>query len=154
MSDKNKKPDFFSKAPEGTEKAVIDLLDQCEREDDAIRNYNVAIWKRNENYWESIQNIFWSENLNDWISIGENGVSTGIVDDTGQTGNDSGPLYDYVINFYRAHGESIVAALSQAVPYWEAFPDDADNPNDICTAKARTKLALIIQKHNKAKLKL
>jgi len=153
MPENSNHSDLFKGAPEGTSAAIIDLMDKCELEDQSTRSYQIALWKRNENYWEGVQNIFWSENLSDWISIGENGVSTGQGGGE-DTADDSGPLYDYVINIYRSHGESIVAALSQSVPYWEAFPDDTDNPNDISTAKSRTKLALIIQRHNKAKLRI
>jgi hypothetical protein len=149
----DEKPDFFPKSPDGTEAAILDLVKSCELEDSYIRSYQVAIWKRNENYWEGIQNIFWSDNLGDWVSMGQNGLSVGGAG-AEETRDSSGPLYDYVINIYKAHGDSIVAALSQSVPYVEFFPDDADNIEDLSTAKAKTKLSLIIQKHNKAKLRL
>jgi len=50
--------------------------------------------------------------------------------------------------------ESVVAALSVKVPGTEFFPDDADNPDDIETARAMSDVTALIQKHNKAKLLL
>ena len=130
----------------------MELLRTCELEDENIRTSQLAIWKRNENYFEHIQNIYWNENLGDWSTMGSNGLSTVGQNGGEETRDDSGPLYDYVINVFRAHGESIIAALSQSVLTGEFFPDDAEEVDDISIAKAKTRLSLIIQKHNKAKL--
>lgn len=148
------KPDFFKGAPEGTEAAIVDLAQKCELEESTIRAFQIASWKRNENYFHSIQNIFWSESLEDWVQVGDSSglhASIGVDSETRDATED---VYDYVINIFGGHGESIIAALSQDIPHVEAFPDDADNVDDLSTAKSKTKLALIIQKHNKAKLRL
>jgi predicted RNA-binding Zn-ribbon protein involved in translation (DUF1610 family) len=153
------KPKFFKNPPKGFDEdsicsSVLDLVKTCEIEDEYVRSYQLATWRRNDCYWESIQNIFWADNIGEWASIGPGGLSVGM--DTGEEEGraDFGPLYDYVFNIYTAHGESIVAALSQSVPWLEFFPDNSDNPSDLITAKHKTKLSLIIQQHNKAKLKL
>lgn len=150
----DKKLDIFKKAPDGTEAALIDLADICEREESTIRSFQVASWKRNENYFASIQNIFWSESLEDWVQVGDpSGLHASFSTDA-ETRDMTEDVYDYVINIFGGHGESIIAALSQSIPYVEAFPDDAENIEDLSIAKAKTKLGLIIQKHNKAKLRL
>src|SRR5207244_4757592 len=65
--------------------------------------------------------------------------------------SETGLLYDYVFNIYKAHGESIVAALTQSVPRIEFFPDDADSADDISSAKSKTDIGVLIQRHNNVK---
>ena len=60
--------------------------------------------------------------------------------------------YDKPVNVYRAYLESIIAALSVTVPPITCYPDDADNPLDVTTAKAGDKIAELIFKHNDAPL--
>lgn len=60
----------------------------------------------------------------------------------------------YTANIYTANGESIVAAMSSAVPQVNFYPDDADAMDDIITASAYQKIADLIIKQNKAPLLL
>src|SRR5436309_15934427 len=61
-------------------------------------------------------------------------------------------IYDYVVNIFKAHGLSIIAALSAEIPGVPFSPLDADDPNDVLAAKKAEQLGKIIQKYNKSKL--
>lgn len=145
MAEKKKK-----ELPENIKGFLLDALKSCENEDEYIRNLQVKTWKKLEEYWHGIQFLFWSEIAQDWATP-DNGIQVGILGE--ETRDAVGPFYDYVINIYKAHGESIIAALSQSIPTAEWFPDDADETDDLTAAQAKTHLAIIYQKHIKAKLR-
>jgi hypothetical protein len=135
--------------PDNIKGFLLDCLKNCETEDEYIRNLQVKTWKKLEEYWHGIQFLFWSEIAQDW-STPENGVQVGIAGE--ETRDSVGPFYDYVINMYKAHGESIISALSQSIPVREYSPEDADNTDDLTAAMAKNHLAIIYQKNIKAKL--
>lgn len=134
--------------PKDVENCLKDILARCEREDEYIRSLQIKLWKKAEEFWHGVQFLFWNQSTQDWMTP-EQGVMRGGED----TRDSVGPFYDYVINIYKAHGESIISALSQSVPVVEFYPDDADEDQDVVTAITKSKLALIFQKHNKAKLR-
>src|SRR6187402_449033 len=116
-----------------------DLLSKCEHEDEAVHYAWVRKAKRLELYFNNIVTLFWDNLTNDWaIPNWEDKESEGVP--------------PRIINIYRPHGESIIAALSVGVPSVLFFPADADNADDIDKAENFSALAKIVQKHNKAKL--
>lgn len=145
MSEKKRK-----ELPTDVKNFLMDCVKNCELEDEYIRSLQVKTWKKLEEYWHGIQFLFWSEIAQDWATP-ENGIQVGIVGE--ETRDSVGPFYDYVINIYKAHGESIIAALSQSIPGVEWFPDDADNTDDVSASMAKNHLGIIYQKHIKAKLR-
>lgn len=136
----------------GVTDEIKDLLNSvfksCERDNSWIRHGQVALWKKLEEYYHGNQFIWWDEVASDWRSYSANDYGDE------ESRDNSGPLYDYVINIIKPHADSIIAALTQDIPVLEFFPEDADNIDDITTAKTKTKIAVIIQKHNKGKLVL
>ena len=70
------------------------------------------------------------------------------------TGEEETTHYTKVINLFRAHGESIIAALSVEMPRVIFNPDDAEESDDIETAQAFTNASKLIQKHNKDTMSL
>lgn len=108
----------------------------CMQEDEAGRITQLRTAKRNEEYWRGIQYLFWDQGSSDWRLPPEE-----LLDQLPK-----------VINIYKAHGESIIAALSASLPYVRFYPEDADNAQDLATAKAYTSLSELIQKRNKATL--
>jgi len=131
---------------EDLQKALIDILRDFDILEEPNRNYGIRLWKKCENYWHHVQNIYWSASADDWktpdyfrLQFPDSDIS-----DTELK----------IINIYRAHGESIVAALSVGTPTIRFFPEDADNPVDVSTSKAYSKLAKMIERQNKAKLLL
>jgi hypothetical protein len=124
-----------------------DLVDHCEKEEAWVRKQQIKIWKKNEEFWHGIQFIFWSETRQDWIPASD---AKWFQSEEGREDSE-GPFYDYVINIYKAHGESIIAALSAQIPAVRFPPDDADNEDDLTTSKTYSKIADLIQRHNRAK---
>ncbi|MFI5420768.1 MAG: hypothetical protein ACHQ1H_07340, partial [Nitrososphaerales archaeon] len=127
-----------------------DLLNEAETEDSWVRKQQIKLWKKNDEFWHGIQFIFWSESRQEWISPTE---TRWFQQEEGRE-EAEGPFYDYVVNIYKAHGESIIAALSAQTPGVRFPPDDAEDEDDILTSKTYAKIADLVQRHNKAKLSL
>ena len=134
--------------PDHLQDCLAEIIRQLEQEDDNVRKQQIRQWKKNDRFWHGIQYIFWSETQQDWIAP----INTRWDDLTGNREEAEGPFYDYVVNIYRAHGESIIAALSAQVPAVRFPPDDADNEDDIQTAKTYDRVADLIQRHNQSKM--
>src|SRR5205809_6482654 len=92
---------------------ILEILNIIERENDDIRQDQIRMWKRNDEYWSGNQFIFYNSTIGDWDSVTSSGVRSGSFDLGSDERDSTGPLYDYVFNIYKAHGESIVAALTQ-----------------------------------------
>jgi len=134
--------------PENLQRAFAEIIRQLEQEDDNVRKQQIRQWKKNDRFWHGIQYIFWSETQQDWIAP----INTRWDDTTGNREDAEGPFYDYVVNIYKAHGESIIAALSAQVPAVRFPPDDANNEDDLQTAKTYDRVADLIQRHNQSKM--
>jgi len=123
------------------DKHVQDLLkqvaDHFDSEDRAVRERQLRDWRRLKLLWEGFTRVWYSEVAHDW-RIWEESINSD---------NDQ-EFYDKPINVFRAYLESIIAALSITVPGIKCYPDDADNPLDLMTAKAGDKIALLIKRHN------
>lgn len=124
------------------DKKIQDLLkqvaDHFDQEDKSVRERQLRDWRRLKLLWEGFTRIWYSEVAHDWR----------IWDDTAIASDNNEEFYDKPINIFRAYLESIIAALSITVPGIKCFPDDADNPLDLLTAKAGDKIALLIKRHN------
>jgi len=138
--------------PEGSPKlteeelaAVRRIIDELQEPEKDARFQILKYCQRNELYWKGIQDIFYDEVSEDWRRISE------IEEKLKQIGDE-----DFVstINIIRGHGESVAAALSTGLPAVRYFPQDADNPDDISTSKAWSKIAEMIQEQNVAPLLL
>ena len=117
--------------------ALSDLFEKARREDTFIRERRIREWRKHEEYWQGVQYIFWDEFTGDWRLPPDE-------------------LYEElpkVINIFKAHGESIIAALSTALPFVRWYPQDADSADDLSTAKAYSNASEHIQKDNDATLK-
>lgn len=124
------------------EKHVQDLLKQVaehfDQEDRSVRERQLRDWRRLKLLWEGFTRVWYSEVAHDWR----------IYDEGTSDENADQEFYDKPINIFRAYLESIIAALSITVPGIKCFPDDADNPLDVLTAKAGDKIALLLKRHN------
>lgn len=123
--------------------AIKCIIDDFENEDRSVRERQIRDWKRLDLIWAGFTNIYWDYVAHDWRIYGQDGSG----DSDGQSG-----YYDKNMNVYRAYGETIIAALSNTVPPIKCLPDDADNINDLLTAKAGTKIAELVYNHNDAPL--
>ena len=135
-------PDQYTE--EELDACLLRIKEEFEQEDEYARDKHLRKLKKADLYWQGEQKIYWSAAQDTYLSV--NGLSFsdkeeyGIVD------------FDRVVNVYKPLGESVIAALSTGIPNVNFFPDDADNPDDIITAKAYGKIAELIQKHNRASL--
>ncbi len=125
--------------------ALQACVTQLERDDQYIRERNIRIWKKAEEYWRLNQFIYWSEVALDYRNIQNYKEPSGPDDDNEQVPPKTFPIY-------RAYGESIIAAMAATIPSVLFFPDDGDNPDDINTAKAYSIISELLQKHAKAPL--
>lgn len=124
--------------PKTLSDAVYNIVQDIEAEERVFRPYLLRMYKQYELYWEGITDIYWDEASQNWLSIPRQ------FDENGTAFDD--PIRN--VNIYRAHGESIIAALGASVPIDKYAPEDPDNPNDIKTAKAYSAIGEIIQIHN------
>src|SRR5712692_239851 len=115
--------------------ALKSIVDQFEKDDQEVRYRQIRLWKKLNYYWNGITNIWWSEQAHDW-----------------RIWNEADDQERKQINVFRAYLESIIAALSVTVPMIKCKPDDADNINDVLTAKGGTKIAELIYDHIDAPL--
>jgi hypothetical protein len=117
-------------------KSLDEIIHHFDDEDRSVRDRQIKQWRRLKLLWENVQHVYYSEVAHDWrIPESERG------DDSDQG------YYDKPVNVYRAYLESIIAALSVSVPAIICYPDDADNPLDITTARTGDKIAELIFKH-------
>lgn len=131
---------------EELEKLLHDLVvTYAEKEDIDLRYTLNNVWRRNTLYFNNIQNIFLDPVARDYRTL------AAVFDELAKSGAN---LDIKTINVYRAFAESIIAALSVEVPAVEFAPDDSENPDDIETADAYTKISIIVGKHNHAALML
>jgi hypothetical protein len=125
-----------------TKKLLKYIVDHFDDEDRAVRDRQIRQWRRLKLLWENIQHTYYSEVAHDWR-----------IPESERTGEDTDQgYYDKPVNIYRAYLESIIAALSVTVPPITCYPDDADNPLDVTTAKAGDKIAELIFRHNNVPL--
>ncbi len=129
-------------------KEVQDLLkivvDNFHQDDYTVRQGQIKTWRRLKLMWENFQSQYYSDVAHDWrIPVSSVNVQ---ADSTDQD------YYDKPINVFRAYLESIIAALSITIPGIKCYPDDAENPLDIATAKAGDRISKLIYRHNDVQL--
>lgn len=147
----NKKDLNNENLPEELQRALLEIIQKNEQEDSYIRKQQIRLWKKYERFWHGVQYIWWSETQQDWLSPIDSRWDNS---DQGNREGAEGPFYDYVINEYKAHGESIIAALAAQIPSVRFPPDDADSEDDLVTSKVYSKIADLIQRHNQSKMTL
>ncbi len=117
------------------------VYDDCQMEDVSVRQRQLRNWRKLKLLWEGFTRVWYSEVAHDWR----------VWDYTEQSDSDQA-AYDKPVNVFRAYLETIIAALSVTVPSIKCFPDDAESPLDLMTARAGDKIAKLIFKHNEAPL--
>lgn len=126
-------------------KHVTALIDDYERAEDEQRQFKIQEWKLLEQYWNDNQYNIWDELSRDWKPIDDFRDSDDI---------DLEGFNPRTVNVYKAHGESVIAALTSGIPGTKFFPDDADSQDDISTSKVYSRAAELLQRRNKAPLLL
>tara|TARA_R110000868_G_scaffold16913_7_gene74968 strand:- start:4456 stop:6723 length:2268 start_codon:yes stop_codon:yes gene_type:complete len=130
---------------EELDRAFKQLIELAEREDEDLRFPLLRGWKRNDLYMNNIQTIFFDEIARDYRTLDS------IMNEMDGNGNSSDIK---TVNYYKAYAESIIAALSVQAPNTQFMPDDAEDPEDVETSKAYSKIEELVSKHNNAGLML
>lgn len=131
----------MKKVDEEVQRLLKIVYQDCADEDSVVRDRQLRQWRKLKLLWEGFQNIWYSETAHDWRVWDATNV-----DDAEQE------YYDKQVNVFKAYLESIVAALSVTIPPIKCYPDNADNPLDLSTAKAGDKICKLIYRHNNAPL--
>lgn len=137
VSEKKQKPESFEKYSP----VLTHLIDYFVEDDRSYRERRMREWKKLDLYWHGLFYFFWDAEKNDF--------NFDVIQDA-----DDDIDYNRAANIYKAHGESIISAVSSAFPHVIFFPADADNADDITAARAKTALAKLIRKHNSLDLLL
>lgn len=127
------------------DKLLLTVFKTAEEEDRDNRYGMLARAKRNELYFNNIQNICYDEVARDYRSLPD---AIRQIEDLANSDDIK------INNIYRAFAESLVAALSISVPATEFIPDDAEDPDDVDTAEAYSKISELISRHNCSQLML
>lgn len=128
-------------------KTLLSLVQDYDRQEEFARHSLLKKCKKGLNYWNNLQYIAWDEVAHDYRTADQ------ILEEDPQADIDPA-LYAKVVNIYKAHGEILIGALTAGLPVVRFPPKDADDPEDVGTSKAYSKIAELIQKHNRAKLLL
>jgi len=137
--------DEQNQLPEELQKALKDIIKLYDDEQRTARERELRDLKRADNFWHGIQYAIWDDSVGDFRSPA-NIFESQIEQDVNPN------IFSKIKNIYKAHGESTIAALTTGIPYVRYFPNNAENADDIQTAKAYSKIEELIQRHNKAQL--
>jgi len=125
---------------EEIQRLLKQVIDHFQDEDQSVRQRQIRTWRRLKILWEGFRNVYYDEVAHDWR-----------VPEVVREGDDQA-YYDKPINVFRAYLESIIAALAVVVPPVRCFPEDADDPLDLLTARAGDQIAKKVYKHNEVSL--
>lgn len=123
-------------------KSVVDIY---EGQDKQERQYRVREWKELDLMFRGFQRLIYDEVSKDFVT------PEGMLKRAKEEGINP-KIYDRVVNIYKAHLESIIAAVTAAYPVTRFFPENAEEPLDITTAKEYSKIAEKLERDNTMKL--
>lgn len=136
-------PVDYTEIPQEIQDALKTIIDLFDKEEMAVRERQIRQWKKLEYMWAGFTQTWWDSTAHDWR----------VYDEVAQYNDDNYTgYYDKPINVFRAYLESIIAALSSTVPGVKCVPDDADDPDDISTAKGGNQISELVYKHVDAPL--
>jgi hypothetical protein len=136
----------YTNIPEELRKALKDVLDAYDNEEKYVREGQLRELKRADDFWHGLQYSIWDDAIGDFRS------PSSLLNESGVEQDINPNVFNKIKNIYKAHGESTIAALTTGLPYVRYFPDNAEDANDIQTAKAYSKIEEQIQRHNQAQL--
>jgi hypothetical protein len=131
----------MAKEHDDLEKGLLDIVDHYEEKDRETHDQLARECAKYEYYWRGIQDLIWDPVGKEWVS------ASGVLREAKDSHFDPTVL-EKVVNIYRSYGESVIAALANTTPPVRFFPDDAEDPADIATAKAYSSLSDKINRDN------
>lgn len=132
----------MDKISEELERALHSICQHYDKEDQEVRDRQIRLAKKLKYFWDGISNVYWSQTAHDW-RVYDQLLFNGADNDLHDAG-----AYDKRINVFKAFLETVTAALSVSMPTVVCYPDDADNPEDLNTAKCGNKIYDLVAKHN------
>lgn len=135
MSDKEPSPEIQT--------FLRSVANHFDKEERAVRDRQILQWRKLKLYWNGYQRVWLDSVAHDWRTWDQTNLA--------QSSQDSA-YYDKPINVFQAYLQSIIAALSVRVPGVICYPDDAENPLDLDTAKAGNKVFELVSRHVNAEM--
>lgn len=139
--------DEDGRTPEQLEQAIqeqlVQTIEEFELESDSVRRHHVRRLLKHEEYWKANQHLIWNERQFRWYTPFEKAIQ-----DNPANSSASQPRFQYVNNIYRAWGLSIMAAVSQKIPYVQFLPKSSKSERDVATARAASDVMDIIERNN------
>lgn len=136
---------FLQEFPQELQDNLKSIVDVFHKEQQPIREGYLREWKQYQFYWNNIFDIYYDDLLHDWRPLSEGIQANPRLDiDSEDVGKSIGA--------FRATGESVISALSTGIPGVRFYPDNAENPEDLNTAKSYSKISDLIDQHNNASL--
>ena len=114
------------------------------------RRHEIRRIKKNRLFWQQQQyTTGWDADQQDWQMPANfsSGGGSGLRTDEDEEA-EAGGRYQYVTNFYVGYGDSFISAFSSDVPTIHWYPQNAQDPTDIATAKAASEIEDLIQEQN------
>jgi hypothetical protein len=119
---------------------ITGLCFELDRQERPVREVLIKTWKYLELLWTGIANFYWNSTTNQWQPI--------TYDDIRHLSDSSDldpTLLNKTVNMLRPYGESIIGVLTTDTPRVKFFPENADNVDDINTAKAYSNIERKVQ---------
>lgn len=127
------------------EKAALrHIFTMMPQPDDNIRQKMVPLWQLYEYYWRGLQNLIYDPDSGNFRD------AAGVVKAAGEL--EDNYIGSKIVNIYRAHGESIASAISSETPKVRFYPEDAEDPQDITTAKTYSIASEFVADDNESRL--
>lgn len=140
-ADPGKYGDNNEQLPELYWKALLTLARDYKMENPVSRRNEVKRVRQAKEFWKGLQYIYWHEGEQLWhLPFEERASDDGASDE---------PRYTYVTNYFQGYGLSIIAVLSQDTPKTRLAPQNADQDEDVATAKAGTTIIELVERNNR-----
>lgn len=128
------------KLPENLWKAILELVRNYKDENPVSRRNEVKRVRQAKEFWKGLQYVYWHEGDQLWhLPFEERAADT----------TSDQPRYTYVTNYFQGYGLSIIAVLSQDTPKTRLAPQNADQEEDVATAKAGTTIIELVERNNR-----
>jgi len=113
------------------------------------RRHEIRKIKQARLFWQGLQYLYgWDADNMEWrMPFGAGGAGTGLSIDEDRDAVEGG-RYQFVTNFYQAMGLSFISVVSQDVPTIHWYPQNAQNEQDLATAKAASDVSDLVAENN------
>lgn len=136
----------MAELPDNLKDALLALVKKVEQEDLSARQEQLKVARKCTEYWHGRQHLYWDESQMDW-RVPTHEALSGLLPD-----EQVSFAYQHVINVFKPHGESIIAALASDVPQVQFGPKNVEDPDDDLAQKVADSAAHMIAEQNKVHL--